>query len=122
MHITFRLLIRTQRPNPLPSPSNSGDVPLGPNPKINNLIKPFELAFNDILYVLDSGIHLPSPHTLSRAIAAFLEDAPGKRRVGLVHHVPFAVLPGKGGEGVGSWLERAFLNTVHAKMYLAINK
>ncbi|KAL7409937.1 hypothetical protein BDY24DRAFT_344630 [Mrakia frigida] len=99
-----------------------GDVPLGPNPKINNLIKPFELAFNDILYVLDSGIHLPSPHTLSRAIAAFLEDAPGKRRVGLVHHVPFAVLPGKGGEGVGSWLERAFLNTVHAKMYLAINK
>jgi ceramide glucosyltransferase len=39
-----------------------------------------------------------------------------------VHHVPFAVLPGKGGEGVGSWLERAFLNTNHAKMYLAINR
>ena len=104
------------------SPPLSGDVPLGPNPKINNLVKPFSLATHDILYVLDSGIHLPSPHTLSRAVASLLEDDPKRVRVGLVHHVPFAVLPGKGGTGLGSWLERAFLNSTHAKMYLAINK
>ncbi|CDZ97163.1 Ceramide glucosyltransferase [Phaffia rhodozyma] len=117
-----------------------GETPLGPNPKINNLAKPFALAKYDHLWVLDSGILLPSRQTLSRAIDQFLLN-PGpsssvsstsylpssghkteKQRVGLVHHVPFAVIPPRGNRPLGSWLERVFLNGNHAKMYLAINK
>lgn len=37
--------------------------------------------------------------------------------VGVVHHVPFAFIPQK---SFGSRLEQAYLNTTHAKMYLAI--
>jgi len=48
------------------------------------------------------GIHLLS---LSRLIT------------GLVHHLPCAVKP----ESFGSMLEMSFLNTCHAKMYVAIN-
>ena len=39
--------------------------------------------------------------------------------VGLVHHVPYAVVYQK---TWGSLIEQAFLNTTHAKMYLAINR
>lgn len=39
-------------------------------------------------------------------------------RIGVVHHVPFALLKDK---NFGSQLEAAFLNTNHAKMYIAIN-
>lgn len=103
-----------------------GDTDLGPNPKINNLFQPFSRAKHDLLYVLDSGILLASPHHLARSVDAFLLspscELQGKRRVSLVHHVPFAIIPPPGNRGLGSWLERAFLNTNHAKMYLAINR
>jgi ceramide glucosyltransferase len=42
---------------------------------------------------------------------------PTQGEIGLVHHVPFALLYQK---ALGSRLERAYLNTTHAKMYLAI--
>ena len=42
---------------------------------------------------------------------------PQRGDVGLVHHVPFAVVHQK---TLGSLVEMAFLNTTHAKMYLAI--
>lgn len=45
---------------------------------------------------------------------AFSADASG---VGLVHHVPFAWVPEK---TFGARLEQAYLNSTHAKMYLAI--
>ncbi|KAJ1553714.1 hypothetical protein HK405_007126, partial [Cladochytrium tenue] len=41
-----------------------------------------------------------------------------KPDVGLVHHIPVGIQP----RGIGSYLERAFLNTAHAKMYTVINK
>jgi ceramide glucosyltransferase len=104
----------------------AGDTDLGPNPKLNNLYQPFNKAKYDLLYVLDSGILLASPQHLARSVDAFLLspsfEQQGKRRVSLVHHVPFAVIPPPGNRGLGSWLERAFLNTNHAKMYLAINR
>ncbi len=37
--------------------------------------------------------------------------------VGLIHHVPFAWVPDK---SLGSRLEQVYLNSTHAKMYLAI--
>ncbi|RXK38846.1 ceramide glucosyltransferase [Tremella mesenterica] len=116
------------------------DVKVGVNPKINNLMKPFEEAQYDLLYVIDSSMHL-DPDALGRAVDAFIESKfgtttfdsdiesappisddlrtpPSRGQVGLVHHVPFALVYQR---TWGSLIEQAFLNTTHAKMYLAIN-
>ncbi|KDQ18454.1 glycosyltransferase family 21 protein, partial [Botryobasidium botryosum FD-172 SS1] len=106
-----------------------GEEIVGVNPKINNLIRPYHQAKYDILWVLDSNVFV-APGTLARAVDALTIQSPNPtaptsnsqkkniRRVGLVHHVPFAVASER---SLGSRLEEAFLNTNHAKMYLAIN-
>ena len=104
------------------------------NPKVNNLIGPFEQARYDLVWVLDSTISIV-PGALGRAVDAFLDTAtttdvestplmsdktrtpPQRGDVGLVHHVPYAVAYQS---TWGSCIEQAFLNTTHAKMYLAI--
>jgi len=93
----------------------SGEEVVGVNPKVNNLMKPYRRAENDILWVIDSGI-LADEGTLARSVAALTR--PARRRVAVVHHVPSAIIDGN---QVGSRLEAAFLNTNHAKMYIAIN-
>lgn len=62
---------------------------------------------------------MPYPGTLARSVDALIAQprVPGNR-VGLVHHVPFAVA---NEAKIGSRIEEAFLNTNHAKMYIAIN-
>lgn len=100
--------------------SNSGEEVVGVNPKVNNLVRSYREATHDILWVIDSGISV-APGTLARSVD-LLESStharPPKKRVALVHHVPFVSAP----EGfLGSRIEEAFLNTNHAKMYLAIN-
>ncbi|KAJ3556437.1 hypothetical protein NM688_g2026 [Phlebia brevispora] len=75
---------------------------VGVNPKVNNLMKAYQRAKNDILWVLDSNIMVDS----------------GRRRVALIHHVPFAFATE---QTLGSLIEQAFLNTNHARMYIAIN-
>jgi ceramide glucosyltransferase len=97
-----------------------GEEVVGVNPKVNNLIRSYREAAHDILWVIDSGVSV-APGTLARSVD-ILEPSTHtrlpKRRVGLVHHVPFVSAP----EGfLGSRIEEAFLNTNHAKMYLAIN-
>ncbi|KAG0704348.1 glycosyltransferase family 21 protein [Suillus ampliporus] len=97
-----------------------GEEVVGVNPKVNNLIRSYREATHDILWVIDSGVSV-APGTLARSVD-LLEPSSStnlsKRRVALVHHVPFASAP----EGfLGSRIEEAFLNTNHAKMYLAIN-
>ena len=102
-------------------------------------MQPFKEAKYDLLWVIDSTIHL-EPGALGRAVDAFLgtkaaetsfdsdlestplmaddvRTPPVRGEVGLVHHVPFAVVYQK---TWGSLIEQAFLNTTHAKMYLAI--
>jgi ceramide glucosyltransferase len=101
---------------------SSGEQVVDINPKVNNLIRPYHQATHDILWVLDSNI-MVSPGTLARSVDALSDPAPSisnpsRRRVGLVHHVPFAFA---NGSKLGTRLEEAFLNTNHAKMYLAIN-
>lgn len=96
---------------------------VGVNPKVNNLIRSYREAANDILWVLDSGI-IAAPGTLARSVDALVGPTISgtnrpRRQVGLVHHVPFAIA--SGGGKIGSRLEEAFLNTNHAKMYLALN-
>lgn len=93
------------------------------NPKVNNLVRSYRQAANDILWVLDSGV-MASPGTLARSVDALVGPPPSahsqpRRKIGLVHHVPFAF--GSSGGKPGSRLEEAFLNTNHAKMYLALN-
>ncbi|CAG8697424.1 1360_t:CDS:2, partial [Ambispora leptoticha] len=84
---------------------------VGVNPKINNMITSYESAKYDIIWILDSNIFV-EPGCLARSVEKL--SLPG---VGLVHHLPFAVRPAT----FGSELEMMFLDTVHAKMYLAIN-
>ncbi|KAG5653355.1 hypothetical protein H0H81_000977 [Sphagnurus paluster] len=95
---------------------------VGVNPKVNNLIRSYRQAEHDILWVLDSNV-MVHPGTLARSIDA-LDDplppgsAPSRHRTALIHHVPFAIAAEA---NMGSRIEEAFLNTNHAKMYIAIN-
>jgi ceramide glucosyltransferase len=96
---------------------------VGVNPKVNNLVRSYHQAANDILWVLDSGVSV-APGTLARSVHALVGpystsiNLKQKQQVALIHHVPFAFTSQC---KIGSKLEEAFLNTNHAKMYLAIN-
>ena len=95
-----------------------GDVDVGANPKVNNLMRPYKEAAHDILWVLDSNVAVASG-TLARAVEILSRDPNTlRRRIALVHHVPFAV---SDQTTLGARVEEAFLNTNHAKMYIAIN-
>ncbi|KDN45946.1 glycosyltransferase family 21 protein [Tilletiaria anomala UBC 951] len=102
-----------------------GDEDAGVNPKINNLVRPFAQATFDLIWVLDSQVWLP-PGAAGRAVQTFLLPPPPRflrrrphgARIGLVHHVPLGV---NAMSAWGSQIERVFLSTTHAKMYLAIN-
>ncbi|KAG6821352.1 hypothetical protein H0H93_014149 [Arthromyces matolae] len=98
-----------------------GEEVVGVNPKVNNLIRSYRQASNDILWVLDSNV-LVQPGTLARSVDALESPAPGssvsRPRIAVVHHVPFAFSTEA---RLGSRMEEAFLNTNHAKMYIAIN-
>jgi len=92
---------------------------VGVNPKVNNLIKSYKQAAHDILWVIDSNISV-APGTLARSVDVLVQPPqnPSKKRIALVHHVPFAT---DHEEYLGARVETAFLNTNHAKMYMAIN-
>lgn len=96
-----------------------GEEIVGVNPKVNNLMQPYREAKYDILWVLDSNVQVV-PETLARSVDALNRPpkSPNGRRIGLVHHVPFAI---GSDSSTGAQLERAFLNTNHAKMYIALN-
>lgn len=88
-----------------------GDRPAGINPKVNNMVRSYDSAKYDIIWILDSNVHV-GRDTLSRSVAALQQ--PG---IGLVHHLPVAMQP----ESYAAQVEHMFLDTNHAKMYLAIN-
>ncbi|KAF9015543.1 glycosyltransferase family 21 protein [Cyathus striatus] len=99
-----------------------GEEIVGVNPKVNNLIRSYRAASNDILWVLDSNI-VVDQGTLARSVALLEGPSPSavsrpRKRVALVHHVPFAFI---NESQLGSRIEEAFLNTTHAKMYIGIN-
>lgn len=82
-------------------------------------MRSYDQAEHDILWVLDSNITI-TPGTLARAVDALTkpQKTPTSRRIALVHHVPFAFITKP---SLGSRVEEAFLNTNHAKMYIALN-
>ena len=95
----------------------TGEEVVGVNPKVNNLMRPYQEAKHDILWVLDSNVTI-SPGALARAVDILSESPQSCRRIALVHHVPFATVSTP---TLGAKVEEAFLNTTHAKMYIAIN-
>lgn len=97
----------------------AGQEEVGVNPKVNNLMRSYRKAAYDILWVLDSNV-MVDPETLARSVDALDDpvEPSSRRRIALVHHIPFAWASE---HSIGSRLEEAFLNTNHAKMYIAIN-
>lgn len=101
----------------------------GPNPKVNNLVKGFINAKNDILWIMDSNVYA-SPLTLKNSIITLNENLNnGKklsstRPVRLVHHVPLALSFGYADSisSLGSRLDEMFLLTSHSKFYISLNK
>ncbi|KAJ3191414.1 hypothetical protein HK101_007803 [Irineochytrium annulatum] len=89
-----------------------GESVVGVNPKINNLVRGYDTSKFDIVWILDSNVFV-NEGILGRSV-----DLICLPRVGLVHHIPIGVRP----NGFGSMVERAFLNTIHAKLYITINK
>ncbi|KAH9047115.1 glycosyl transferase family 21-domain-containing protein [Lactarius hengduanensis] len=99
-----------------------GDVvDVGANPKVNNLIRPYNEAIHDILWLLDSNVAV-APGALARAVGILGRPShpnTPRRRIALVHHVVFAILTRE--SSFGARVEAAFLNTNLAKLYIAIN-
>lgn len=75
------------------------------------MIESYRTAKYNIIWVLDSNVHVDK-NTLGRSVDQLM--LPG---IGLVHHLPIAVQPGD----YAAEIEQTFLDTNHAKMYLAIN-
>lgn len=90
---------------------------VGVNPKVNNLVRPYREAKHDILWVLDSNITI-SPGALARAVDILTTTPKSGKKISLVHHVPLATVSTP---TLGAKVEEAFLNTTHAKMYIALN-
>ncbi|KAF9029240.1 hypothetical protein BDZ89DRAFT_1133137 [Hymenopellis radicata] len=87
----------------VPSSIIVGEEVVGVNPKVNNLVHSNVMA---------------APGTMARSVDALQGHDRNGRRIALVHHVPFAYATES---RIGSRIDEAFLNTNHAKMYLAIN-
>ena len=97
-----------------------GEEIVGVNPKVNNLVRSYRKAAHDIIWVLDSNVMVDSG-ILARSVDALINPPPSNKshkRIALIHHVPFAFVSEP---RLGSRIEEAFLNTNHAKMYIAIN-
>ena len=85
-----------------------GDVKLGQNPKVNNLIKSYQAAHHDWILVSDSNIRV-SPTYLESLTSQF-DDSTG---------IVTAVVSGRyRGRGFGAPLEATYLNTFYARWML----
>ena len=81
-----------------------GDMPAGPNPKVNNLIRGYYEAKYDWVLISDSNVTVPKDY-LKRKSASLAGD------VGVVT----AVVAGHEPDSAGGWLESVFLNTFYAR-------
>ncbi|KAI7951886.1 hypothetical protein MJO28_007570 [Puccinia striiformis f. sp. tritici] len=104
-----------------------GEERVGVNPKINNLMEAYRTAEADLLWILDSNARV-HPTTLARSVSVLCPPSGPTRirrrtRIGLVHHIPAAILPNNSNynTGLGSLLEACFLNGNHARQYLSLN-
>jgi len=88
-----------------------GEIKVGVNPKINNLIRGYLSAKYNIVWILDSNIAM-TPNSMDSAVTALMEP-----NVGLVHHVP----RGTDAQNFGAMFEALYLGVSHFRMYMLIN-
>ncbi len=81
-----------------------GEVSVGPNPKVNNLIQSYAAASHDTLLISDSNVRVRANYL--RRIVPFLKDD-----VGIVT----AIVAGHDPKGVGGALEASYLNSFYAR-------
>ena len=99
-----------------------GAEEIGPNPKINNLVRSYTEAKYDIIWILDANTHVP-PSTLSHSVDTFVSSAHVPRPVQLIHHLPLCVISRPLEKANwGAMLEETYLSTSHAKFYVSINR
>jgi cellulose synthase/poly-beta-1,6-N-acetylglucosamine synthase-like glycosyltransferase len=84
-----------------------GAVDVGPNPKVNNLVRSYESAKYDLVLISDSNVRV-KPQYLKRVVA-HLDSG-----VGIVT----AVVAGRGAKSWGGYLEAIYLNTFYARFML----
>ena len=88
-----------------------GDVDVGPNPKVNNMVRSYQQARYDWLLISDSNVRVPENYI--RRLTAHLDAG-----VGLVT----AIVAGKSPDGFGAHLEAVYLNTFYARGMLLAAK
>lgn len=90
-----------------------GDLEVGVNPKVNNLIRSYEQSKYPYIWILDSN-SWTSTNTLNSSMRHF-----ARSNVNLVHHLPVAHALGQA--ELGARLDDVYMGTMHAKMYAIIN-
>lgn len=80
-------------------------VNLGPNPKVNNMVRAYELASNDLVLISDSNVRVKRDYL--KRMARYMRN----KKVGMVT----AVISGAHEKGLGGKLEAIFLNTFYAR-------
>ena len=78
---------------------------LGPNPKVNNMVRAYEQASNDLILISDSNVRVTKDYL--KSVARYMRD----KKVGMVT----AVISGASEKGLGGKLEAVFLNTFYAR-------
>ncbi len=81
-----------------------GLVDLGPNPKVNNLVKSYDSAAHDLILISDSNVRVKRDYL--RRVVSHLQPGVG---------VVTAVVAGRNGRGLGGWLETTYLNSFYAR-------
>lgn len=86
-----------------------GEVKIGPNPKVNNLVKSYDQAQYDLILISDSNVRVNADYL--KRLVAHLDNGVG---------VITAVVAGTNAQGLGGHLEAIYLNTFYARfMHLA---
>lgn len=81
-----------------------GEEKIGPNPKVNNLSRPYRIARHDLILISDSNVRVTKDY-LIKMVQSLEKD------VGVVT----SVVIGRGANQWGGHLESVFLNTYYAR-------
>lgn len=80
-------------------------VNLGPNPKVNNMVKAYDQASNDLILISDSNVRVDKGYL--KHLSRYMRN----KRTGMVT----SVISGIQAEGLGGKLEAIFLNSFYAR-------